>query len=506
MSEKIIHKGKKNIVISVFSEIIILALGLIVPRLFISNYGSEINGLIHSTAQFLQYLTLFEAGIGAVMTKALYKPLSNDDKESVSSVYWTGNNYYLKIVPFYILSLIVISVVYCLSVESSIDKLTIFFVVLLSGLGNALTWMFVSAKSFLIQADGNYYFISLTRLLITCLSYIVQIVCIVFSANIVTIKTVGLFVTLCQIIVYNLFFKKKYFWVKSQKKSNIELFKDRKYYFLHQIANLLFSCTDMVLLTYVCSLATVSVYSTYNMIIVGINTILSVIVSSVVFILGQTFQQNKEQYAKMHDNFKTMYMLLAFTLASSAYILFCPFMKIYIGDADVNYVDKILALLFSGICMINSTRVVDNNLASFAGFAKETLPHMFIELLINIVLSLTLVWFCGIYGVLIGTISAIFVRYIISCYYTEKKILKRRIIKGFLSSIINFVTFGIIFLIERNIEINVNNYLEFFIVAIIVFVVVATMYISSNLLVFKKDFINSVKLVFCRRSHKNEKS
>ena len=47
------NKGLKNIVFSFFSQIIILLLGFFVPRVILTNYGSDTNGVTIQLHKFL---------------------------------------------------------------------------------------------------------------------------------------------------------------------------------------------------------------------------------------------------------------------------------------------------------------------------------------------------------------------------------------------------------------------------------------------------------------------
>ena len=53
----------KNIVTGFGGQLIAIILGLVVPRLFISSYGSDVNGLLSTITQLFTYLALLEAGI-----------------------------------------------------------------------------------------------------------------------------------------------------------------------------------------------------------------------------------------------------------------------------------------------------------------------------------------------------------------------------------------------------------------------------------------------------------
>ena len=73
----------KNVVFGFGGQLIILALGLIVPRMMISSYGSDVNGLVSTITQIFSYMALLEAGIGQAAKNALYKPIIKNDKNGI---------------------------------------------------------------------------------------------------------------------------------------------------------------------------------------------------------------------------------------------------------------------------------------------------------------------------------------------------------------------------------------------------------------------------------------
>ena len=60
-------KAIYNIVSSLVLQVVVLISGFIVPKLIISKFGSDVNGLLSSIAQFLAYISLLESGIGPVV-------------------------------------------------------------------------------------------------------------------------------------------------------------------------------------------------------------------------------------------------------------------------------------------------------------------------------------------------------------------------------------------------------------------------------------------------------
>lgn len=54
-------KAILNIITSLLLQVVVLICGFIVPKLIITNFGSNVNGLISSITQFLAYISLLES-------------------------------------------------------------------------------------------------------------------------------------------------------------------------------------------------------------------------------------------------------------------------------------------------------------------------------------------------------------------------------------------------------------------------------------------------------------
>ena len=71
--------------------------GFILPRAILNRFGSDVNGLINSIAQFLQMIAFLELGVGAVVQSALYKPLADGDPVKISEVLASGSRFFKKL-------------------------------------------------------------------------------------------------------------------------------------------------------------------------------------------------------------------------------------------------------------------------------------------------------------------------------------------------------------------------------------------------------------------------
>jgi len=85
-----------NTISSIVLQFVVMLTGLILPKLYIVTYGSEVNGLVTSITQFISYFTIVEAGLASAGINALYKPLAEQDNGKVSSVLAAIRKFYFQ--------------------------------------------------------------------------------------------------------------------------------------------------------------------------------------------------------------------------------------------------------------------------------------------------------------------------------------------------------------------------------------------------------------------------
>ena len=223
----------------------------------------------------------------------------------------------------------------------------------------------------------------------------------------------------------------------------------------------------------------------------------------------------KEEKEALNRSFST-YELFYFTITTICYactlILIVPFITVYTkGINDANYIRPLFGYLMVISEFLWAIRLPYSSVTLAAGHFKETRIGAWVEAISNIVISLILVIKFGIIGVAIGTLIAMLIRTIEFIYHTNKYILERNIfinIKKVLSII--FETIIIVLIVKLlPIDIKFNSYINWIIYAIIVFIISSIVTITINLLVYRNDVKDLMRLlknnfnkIFKRRSKK----
>lgn len=492
MKESNARKGVKNIVFGFFSQFVTITLGIIIPRLFLVGYGSEMNGLLNSVSQMLVYMSLLEAGVGAATTQALYKPLGLSDKDSINGIIAATAFYYRRIGCVYLICVLGLSLGYPLVVTSTISYWTVAAIIFLNGISSAVSFFLQGKYLQLIQADGRGYFVTNVNLGIHVAISLTKILLILGGKNILWIQTVTMLLNLTKMVFISLYVKKTYPWIDLNVKPDFQAISQKSNALIHQISDLVFRNTDVLVLTLVpgCGLLTVSVYTMYAMLFGMISTAINTLGSGIEFLMGQAFDTDRRKYIKLHDLYETYGMSLIFSFYTVAYIFILPFMRLYTnGVNDINYIDKWLPLLFVLTFLLSSGRRASAIVINFAQRFKKTQNRAILEAIINLTASLILVFHFGIYGVLLGTIVGLLYRTNDMILYSNHVILKRSSWPTYKRWLSNFVLFLIILPVINIIPWRLDSYGLIILWAGISCIVTFTLFFVVASLLNKREYI-----------------
>lgn len=438
-----------NIVIGIGSQIISIALGIIIPRLFLMSFGSEMNGFLNSITQIFAYFALLEAGVGAATLQALYGPIAKNDEMGISGIMAATDHYYKKTGILYFVAVLALAIGYPLIVKSDIPIFTMLLIILFNGIPGVISYYFQGKFIILLQAEGkNYINTALTSIASTLIS-ITKIMMLLMGCNILAIQFTYLVINLLKVVVIGVYIGRNYKWLNLEVVPNFKAIGQKNAAFVNQICDLIFRNTDTIILTIFCDLKVVSVYAMYTLLYSMIRTALDYVAQGFSFVMGQAFNRDIKRYTQLHDLYETYRMALIFALYNVALIFIIPFMKLYTsGVTDINYIDYKVAVLFTVFYLMTGARACASDLINYAQHFKKTQSRCVAEAVINLSVSVLAVNLCGIYGVLIGTIVALLFRMNDMLIYANRKILKRSAWPSYKRLLINSVLFIVITIIS----------------------------------------------------------
>lgn len=492
-------KGVYNILFSIVYKLISVFVSFIIPRLFIMNYGSEINGLQGSVAQIFTYIGLLEAGIGDASVQALYRPLNEKDYKKANGILAATSGYYNKISVLYFVILTIVCIIYSNTVSVvSVDIPTVFLYIMLYGSVTGINFLYWSKINVLMRASGELYVLSILNIISYLINNALKVIIIVKCWNIVWIQVGYLAVSIfCTLLCY-FYVKKHYRWLNLSSRPDKVAIEKKNYALAHNVNYVIFSSIDITILTFFCNLKIVSVYTTYRMIVSALAGVTTPFIDGITFILGQNFkEEDKKQYGNIIDTVDVCYSAFAFALFTVMYILMQPFMKLYTKDfSDANYILEYIPILYVSIELLTVGREAMNRTVNVSGRFKETWKIAVTETIINVTVSLIAVFIglfvfkkqeYALYGVLLGTIISMLYRTIAVNVFANKRILNRSSKFSFKIIFVNLIIFlGIAYVAKKVLPV-ITSYKSLFLVAVPLTVITEIVFFAIQLTLNRKQ-------------------
>ena len=490
------QKAKLNTLFSLVQQVVAFVCGLIVPKMMLNAFGSEAYGATSSIATFLAYITLLEGGVGAVTRSALYKAFAGKSDEQVSAIVAETKEFYRKIALAFILYVIVIACIFKqISHNTVFGYWYSFSLVIVIALSTFAEYFIGISYSLLLQADQMSYVVIVFKIITTILSTAAIVVMTLLGFDILTVKLASGIVFVIRPVLLSAYVRKRYRIkpVKSPKR----MLEDKKTAMGQHIAWVLHNNTDITVLTVFRDLATVSVYSVYNMIVAQIQNIQYAFLSGMEAVFGNMYA-NKEQVnlRKVFGYYETLISLIGVTLLSITAVMIVPFVKLYTsGLTDAEYDNPLFAIMLIIAVMLHIFGEPYHQMIIAAGHFKETRMASYGEAFINISVSVILVIRFGIVGVAVGTVSATLFRTVYYVIYLTKHILHRNIILWLKRMLVNTLLFaGIVCIGNAILTIQtVTNYLNWAVAGLIVTSAAGIMAFTVNLITYRDDVIVIIK-------------
>lgn len=441
-------KSSQITFINVFSAIalqfIIILNGLIVPKLILDTFGSEINGLVTSVTQFLNYISLLEGGIGSVILANLYKPLANHDTAKVSAILVAANNFFKKLALFFVIYQIALMILYPFITESTFSWEYIALLVLILGIGTFIQYYFSIVWRLFLQADKKLYIVSFTQGLVIVLNTVATYLGIKLLPNIHFVKLISGLVYLIQPIILNYYIQKHYSLDPLASPDSTAL-AQRWDGFGINIAATIHTSTATAVLTIILGFNAVSIFSVYYLAVSGLKKIITSISSGITPSMGNSLAKNE-----MHrlNSIFNIYDLIIFLISTICFtvggLTNTSFVLLYTHNIqDANYYQPILSSILMLAEFFFCIREPYINIAYVAGHFKQVSKYAYLEAILNIILSIifTLIW--GINGVALGLLISVIYRTFCQAYYVKKNIIHRELwpfIRKLIASLFSSIT------------------------------------------------------------------
>lgn len=428
--DKRLKQFKWNSSAALVYQIILVVSGLILPRFYLLYYGTAVNGLISSITQFLALINLCDFGISAVVTSALYRPLSLRDSHQISRIFLYARHFFRRIgvvLCFYVAALLVI---YPLFVSKVFGFWDVFFLLIVMSISQFAQYFVGLTYQILLSADQRSYVqLSINGITLLC-NTLFSMILMVCGCSIQVVKLFASLIYLFRPLLMYLYVRRHY-RLSYHISSGPESLPQKWNGVIQHVSYIVYENTDILLLTMCSTLENVSIYTVYTLATKSIRQIITAASTGVEALFGNMIAQKETLALRRAFLFYDWCIhTVATALFTAAGVLIVPFVMVYTkGVHDADYRVPLFAALITFAYFLNVIRNGMYVLIRAAGHYRQTQTAAMVEALLNFGLSLFLVSVWDLVGVAIGTIFSTLFFTLYQMHYLHKNIvsLPRRV-------------------------------------------------------------------------------
>lgn len=441
--------------------------GFILPRLILSHFGTEINGLVNSISQFLGVISFLELGVGAVVQSSLYKPLADNDNINVSKVIASADKFFRKLGYILAIYIIVMLFYYPYLVKQSFGFMFTATLILAISIRSFAQYFFGIVNRLLLVADQKAYIQYVAQTIAIIINTIACYTLITFDCSVQIVYGMTSLIFFLQPYAIHLYIK-KYYALDRKIHYDVEPIKQKWNGVAQHVAAVILAGSDTVVLTIFSTLVNVSIYAIYFLPMSGARLVIMSMISGIEALIGNLWA--KQDLRELRKVFAwTEWLIhtgttLIFTLTA---VLIVPFVQVYThGVSDANYIQPLFGILLvaanSGHCL----RLPYNIMILAAGHYKQTQHNYIIAAVMNIVISIIGVKQFGLIGVTLGTLAAMVYQTVWMAWYNSKNFIQWPMRKFFKQMVVNAVSAASIFIVTGYFILTGVSYLEWIVLAI----------------------------------------
>ena len=399
----------QNAKVALFFYCINLILQFFSRKIFLDYLGAELLGLNTTAQNFVQFLNLAESGIGAAVAFALYKPLSQGNRQEIIDIVSLQGWFYRWVGFFVIAGSLVLMAFFPWIFAKAEVPLTYAYGTFIAFMVSALLGYFVNYKMIVLSADQKEYKITLETQGIKALKVLIQMFAIwKLPHGYVCWMVIEFFAAVITSIRLNFAVNKEYPWLqtnivkgKNLKRKYAFVLTKVKQLFFHKIAEYtLWLATPFIVYCFT-TLTMVAIYGNYVTIMGGCLALVDALSRGFYAGVGNLITGgNNKLIKKTFWEIVTIRLFIAGMISLGIYLLSEPFVKLWVGSQYL--MADIPMLIMTLIYFIQMSRSSDLFLRAYGLFQDIWAPIL--ECILNVGLSILFGFLWGLSGILFAVL------------------------------------------------------------------------------------------------------
>lgn len=396
----------KNSMIGMVAQVCSMIIGFISQRLFLKYLGLEIAGINSVIGETLGFLAFAELGVGTAITYRLYKPIAQNDKQGLTVLMQLYKKLYQIIgVVVFVVGMVLMLFLPVFINDASSDMTFIKIAYMIQLFSTTSTYFFAYKRS-LIYADQKQFVCKIVDILSNIIFSVIRIVVLISMHNYHAYLFIQFMQSLTSNIVLAYYCNKHYGYINQKTNEKFQdvkgMFKDTKDVLLGRIAGYVYSSTDNLVISTFSGIVLAGGFSNYKYVTNAVKNLVYGMTDSITATIGNNIQlKDTEESYQMFRKYSFIRYVVAnvactgLCICADAFVGFA-FGEQYIMSSSVLYL--IVVDIFIGIVY----GPLGEYITVLGYFHYEKYINI-IGAVLNITLSIVLVQFIGVEGVLIGT-------------------------------------------------------------------------------------------------------
>lgn len=455
------RKSLINVITAVFFKIILLVLTLFTRRFLIQYVGNEANGVFSLYTSIIGFLAIADLGIGTAITFSMYKPIVDGDKYKISALYKLFIKVYRAIgIIILVGGLCILPALPYLAKEYDAD-FNLYYTFLLMLASIVITYFF-SAKSSLINAYKNNYITTSFHSIALIIEGILQLVLLYLFKSFELYLMCKIISVCIEWLLTSIYFRKYHkqaldMSAKLDDATKTEVMQKTKAMFMHKIGGLLVNTSDSIIISAFISVVILGKYSNYTTIVTAMNGVIALAFTPLTSIIGHLcVGDNNRLKLKYFNFFYGINFILGIIFYLGYYAVIDDVVTICFGPNLELTKDISIVITINYFIQFMRQSVLTFRDATGTFYNDRYKP--IVEGIFNIILSISLVYVCGVTGVIIATIiTNLLICHTVEPYVLFKDGLEMSPKKYYLENYSFIILFGIALLAVHFAHINIEN-------------------------------------------------
>jgi O-antigen/teichoic acid export membrane protein len=397
---------KRNSITGLISQILLMTIQFFTRIFFVKYLRIELLGVSSTFTSVLSTLSLAEMGIQTAIAYRLYKPLANKEEKQINDIINIFKAVYNSIgILFLIAGFAGLPLIKHILSEVTITS-EIYCIFLLLALNSVVSY-FMAYKRILLYADQREYLGKIVDLCCNLFFAVCKIIILIVTRSYLLYLMITIIHTFLSNYIINILCKRKYPFLHKDK-LNKELFKvlftDVKDLFWGKLCSYIYISTDNIIISKMFSTIIVGYMSNYTIITRNMASVVTSILNPLEPYIGKqlAIEDNKEKTEKSFLMYSYIRAFCALILVVPLVVLISDFVANVFGEGSV--LDKRIMYLIAADLYISIAYASCYHYINGAGLFRYDKYVQLISSLMNIILSFAFARWCGILGVLFGTV------------------------------------------------------------------------------------------------------